>query len=108
MTGVTARPWTTRVLVIGFLVLLPAAAVARQAAAPGEPFPFEWPSTVFSDTPVVQPEPARDWASERRACDGCPRRSIGRALWQTTFINITYEAANLIRGQVTAEITPKT
>ena len=46
--------------------------------------------------------------SERRACEGCPRRSVGRALLQTTLINVVYEAANLIRGQVTARITPKT
>jgi hypothetical protein len=44
----------------------------------------------------------------RRACDGCPPRSVGRSLFQTTMINVFYEAANLIRGQVTARITPKT
>ena len=49
-----------------------------------------------------------DWAAERRACEGCPPRSVGRALFQTTIINVFYEAANLIRGQVTAKITPKT
>ena len=49
-----------------------------------------------------------DWAAERRACDGCPRRSVGRALLQTTLINVVYESANLIRGQVTARITPET
>ena len=50
-----------------------------------------------------------DWRSERRACEGCPRRSVGRALLQTTLlINGLYEVANLIRGQVTARITPKT
>ena len=48
------------------------------------------------------------WVAERRACEGCPRRSVGRALFQTTMINVFYEAANLIRGQVTAKITPKT
>jgi Domain of unknown function (DUF3943) len=46
--------------------------------------------------------------AERRACEGCPRRSVGRALFQTTMINVLYEAANLIRGQVTARITPET
>ena len=49
-----------------------------------------------------------DWVAERRACEGCPPRSVGRALFQTTMINVVYEAANLIRGQVTAKITPKT
>jgi hypothetical protein len=33
---------------------------------------------------------------------------VGRALAQTTLINVLYESANLIRGQVTARITPKT
>jgi Domain of unknown function (DUF3943) len=49
-----------------------------------------------------------DWRAERRACEGCPRRSVGRALLQTTLINVVYEMANLVRGQVTARITPKT
>ncbi len=49
-----------------------------------------------------------DWVAQRRACEACPPRSVGRAIWQTTLINIFYEAANLIRGQVTAKITPKT
>jgi hypothetical protein len=47
--------------------------------------------------------------AERRACEGCPPRSVGKALLQTTFlVNLSYELANLIRGQVTARITPKT
>lgn len=111
MTRGTA-PWTHRVLLIGLLLLLPATAIAQQSAGPpvsaSEPFQFKWPANVFSVSPAPQQEPARDWAAERRACDGCPRRSVGRALWQTTFINIVYELANLVRGQVTAEITPKT
>ena len=48
------------------------------------------------------------WLAERRACEGCPPRSVGRALFQTTMINVVYGSANLIRGQVTARITPKT
>ena len=44
----------------------------------------------------------------RRSCDGCPVRSVGRALLQTTIVNGFYELANLARGQVTAHITPKT
>ena len=46
--------------------------------------------------------------SDRRACEGCPRRSVGRAIAQTTLINVLYGAANLIRGQVTARVTPRT
>ena len=45
---------------------------------------------------------------DRRACDGCPERSVGRAIWQTTAVNVAYGLANLIRGQVTARVTPKT
>jgi hypothetical protein len=43
-----------------------------------------------------------------RACDGCPRRDVGRAFLQTTFVNVPCKMANLARGQVTARITPKT
>ena len=46
--------------------------------------------------------------NDRRACDGCPERSVGRAIWQTTAVNVAYGLANLARGQVTARITPKT
>ena len=48
------------------------------------------------------------WAAERRACEGCPRRSVGHAFVDVTIINVFYELANLARGQVTARITPKT
>jgi hypothetical protein len=59
--------------------------------------------------PPTQPETtAAAWQVEGRACPGCPRRSVGRALFQTTVVNGFYEVANLIRGQVTAHITPKT
>jgi hypothetical protein len=33
---------------------------------------------------------------------------VGKALFQTTIVNVAYELANLARGQVTARITPKT
>jgi hypothetical protein len=48
------------------------------------------------------------WVAKRRACEGCPPRSVGKALLQTTIVNVFYESANLIRGQVTARITPET
>jgi hypothetical protein len=44
----------------------------------------------------------------RRACDGCPPRRVGTSLIQVTLVNGLYEMANLIRGQETAKITPKT
>jgi hypothetical protein len=56
---------------------------------------------------ATRPE-AEPWAAERRACEGCPRRSVGRAFLDVTIINGFYELANLARGQVTAHITPKT
>jgi hypothetical protein len=52
--------------------------------------------------------PPTSWQDEGRACPGCPKRSVAKALIQATVINGLYELANLARGQVTAEITPKT
>ena len=52
--------------------------------------------------------PPPTWQEEGRACPGCPKRSVAKALIQTTVINGLYELANLARGQVTAEITPET
>ena len=52
--------------------------------------------------------PQTAWAAEGRACPGCPKRSVGKALAQTTVVNGFYELANLARGQATAKITPKT
>ena len=92
------------------VVLFPLAATAQQV---------ETSPPVSSDTPIdftrglaglsmSQNQKPFDWASERRACEGCPRRSVGKSLFQTTIINVFYEFANLIRGQDTAKITPKT
>ena len=50
-----------------------------------------------------RPEQASD---TKRLCAACPPHRPGRALWQTTAINVFYELANLARGQVTAHITP--
>ena len=49
-----------------------------------------------------------DWAAQGRACEACPPRSIGRAVFQSTMINTFYGLANLMRGHDTAKITPKT
>jgi hypothetical protein len=82
------------------LILRPVPPVSSQAAdATGQPGPQSAPAASVQDP---------EWRAERRACEGCPRRSVGRALLQTTLINVLYESANLIRGQVTARITPKT
>jgi len=85
----------------------------RAAPAPREPV-VEPPRTPFNvdftgdiGAAGQQPE-ATSWAAERRACDGCPGRSVGHAFLDATAINMFYELANLARGQVTARITPKT
>ena len=67
-----------------------------------------------SDTPVEAPrhvsaaKPDEHQANtpEERACGGCPARRPGRAFLQMTSINIGYGVANLVRGQVTARVTP--
>ena len=109
-------PRAMRVALLG-LTMWPVTAGAQQAApSPPAPFvdfggltrspPVFLPESPFSVSDDTRQEPA-EWVAEGRACEGCPPRSVGRALWQTTLINIIYEAANLIRGQVTARITPK-
>ena len=79
------------------------------------PSPYIWRTSPFGVSPslvgpvVLLPQAAPPhWSTEKRACDGCPRRSVGRAFLDTTIINVFYELANLARGQVTARITPKT
>ena len=62
----------------------------------------------FAAASVAQTPGQPSWIVERRACEGCPPRSVGRALFQTTVVNVFYGVANLVRGQVTARITPKT
>lgn len=57
---------------------------------------------------AAQPVPAPSWAAEHRACEGCSPRRNGHAFLQATYINVVYGLANLVRGQVTARITPKT
>ena len=62
----------------------------------------------FAAAPIAQTSGQSSWLVERRACEGCPPRSVGRALFQTTVVNVIYGLANLARGQVTARVTPKT
>jgi hypothetical protein len=47
-------------------------------------------------------------AQEGRACAGCPRRSVGKAILQTTLVNVLYGLGNLARGEETAKVTPET
>ena len=53
-------------------------------------------------------QPAPAWYTEGRACEGCPRRRVGRSIFQLTMVNVLYGLGNLARGQVTARVTPKT
>jgi hypothetical protein len=82
------------------VALLATGPVYAQSMSPSPPIHEDGAAAAGAEQPF-------DWKAERRACESCPRRSVGRAFWQTTLINILYESANLIRGQVTARITPK-
>jgi hypothetical protein len=64
---------------------------------------------LFPASPSLQSPPQEPtWVAEHRACESCPPRRVGHAFLQTTYINVIYGLANLVRGQVTARITPKT
>src|SRR5436190_15198601 len=65
-------------------------------------------ASLAQETTAQPPPAATTAAADARACAACPKRSVGRALFQTTIVNVFYETANLVRGQVTARITPKT
>ena len=89
-----------------------AAAQERQEAAAsnanGSPTTLADPVAPVAAASAAQPPDQHSWIDERRACEGCPPRSVGRALFQTTVVNVMYGLANLVRGQVTARVTPKT
>ncbi len=99
-----------------FALLGCAAAVGAQpvSTAPQQtvsPIPLNLsfdPAAVSIEPQTGQPPGQQPLSMEGRACEGCPRRSVGKSLFHTTIINVFYELANLARGQVTAEITPKT
>jgi hypothetical protein len=86
------------------IALISSTIVTLHAEQPAQSSPQQQQQPAQDDT---EPSPF-DWQAEGRTCEGCPRRSVGRALFQTTMINVFYELANLARGQVTARITPKT
>jgi hypothetical protein len=61
------------------------------------------------ELPPELPEPQAPPPGDRPpGCPGCPPRRLGNAFLWTTYINVAYELANLIRGQDTAKITPET
>jgi hypothetical protein len=111
MTELRLRSCGTAVSCLTLAVLAGGAALSAQSAAPAEPLLDQAIALVENDASGQDTGgggEAETWASERRACEGCPRRSVGRAFFAATMINVFYETANLVRGQVTAEITPKT
>lgn len=87
------------------IVWLLVAAAALAQPAPEPPPPLDLQPDIDLTELAAQPAPPR---TDNRACDGCPPRGVGRSLLQTTGINVIYGLANLVRGQATARITPKT
>ena len=84
---------------------------AQEAPPPdaiGPPTILADQNALFAAASASQTTGQPSWIVEGRACEGCPPRSVGRALFQTTFVNVLYGLVNLARGQVTALITPKT
>ena len=112
MTELRHRSRGTAVSCLALIaVIAGGASLSAQSAAPAEPLLDQAIALVGNDASgqdAAGGGDAETWASERRACEGCPRRSVGRAFFAATMINVFYEAANLVRGQVTAEISPKT
>jgi pimeloyl-ACP methyl ester carboxylesterase len=77
------------------------------APAPAAPR-FAIQNITWGEMPIGGGEYSTQPTRQAPACDGCPRRGVGRALLDTTVINVVYGLANLARGQVTAEVTPTT
>jgi hypothetical protein len=107
---------TTRLIVLTCAALLACSTNLRAAPDVDPPAPLlthldaaiasaELESDRSSSTGAGQP--LANPAAEGRACDGCPPRSIGRALFQSTIINAAYGMVNLVRGHDSAKITPE-
>ena len=100
-----------RTISFALALLFMSATAFAQSPAPTAPLDLDPDPELLSLSRVegpaaaMQPAPA---PGDSRACDGCPPRGVGRALLQTTGINVIYGLANLVRGQDTAKITPKT
>jgi hypothetical protein len=77
--------------------------VVSQDAVKRIPESFSIPPLAIDPLPMA---PLFD--QPQRPCDGCPPRRVGTSLIQVTLVNVIYETANLLRGQETAKITPKT
>jgi hypothetical protein len=98
-------PNRIRILVIRFLIGL---LLLGGAGLPAAAQDTESPSQETASPSRDDRAPAVTATDGARACEGCPPRRIGMSLLQVTGINVMYELANLVRGQVTARITPKT
>ena len=86
---------------------LPLSSLSLSAPAARTLFAFDFAGEAPEAAARQAPSGVRGLSTERRACDGCPPRSVGRAFFDTTIVNVFYEIANLARGQVTAHISPK-
>ena len=75
--------------------------------APPQPTLVPSPTLLLTQATPAPPG-SRERGPDGRACPGCPPRRLGKAFLQSTYVNVVYELANLIRGQETAKITPKT
>lgn len=61
-----------------------------------------------SATPLLTAgQSAASQTLDGRACDGCPRRHVGRAFLDELLVNFLYGGINLARGQVTGRISPQ-
>jgi len=91
-------PWL-RLLVLTFAVVCCTTAAWAQGL-PTPPPPESLLATAAPGPLAPQDQPT--------LCDGCPPRRLGKAVFQVTMINVFYGVANLVRGQVTARVTPET
>ena len=95
-------------------MLLAAFVGANLTAQSARPQQLSASNSTTDPSIVVDPEPSAEGTSPEtprdraRACDGCPPRRVGTAVLQATFVNLLYGVANLMRGQVTARVTPAT
>ena len=103
----------TNISLACFLCLFLAAGSAGAQTTPDQPVPVLTPASLASVPLTIAPLPTASLSptlfdQPQRPCDGCPPRRVGTSLIQVTIVNGFYELANLIRGQDTAKITPKT
>src|SRR5258705_1560047 len=83
------------VLLIGALLVSAGSVAAQETPPPAQADQTQTPSAVNAN-------------DDRRACDGCPPRSVGMSFLQNVANNGLVGVGNLARGEVTAHITPKT